>query len=50
MTYDDSDLRFVNRLHVAQKWSRFWENDMLEKQRPKARRLNPFKRDALTLG
>jgi len=25
MTYDDSDLRFVNRLmHVAQKWPRFW--------------------------
>ena len=34
-------------MHIAQKWLRFWENDMHKDKEAKARRLNPFKHDAL---
>ncbi|TPN40014.1 hypothetical protein FKO01_02125 [Mesorhizobium sp. B2-3-3] len=37
-------------MHAAQKWTRFWDNDMHESKRLKARRMDPFKHDALQSG
>jgi hypothetical protein len=34
-------------MHVAKSAQRFWDNDMHKKQELKARRMNPFRRDAL---
>ncbi|TPK79932.1 hypothetical protein FJ938_17115 [Mesorhizobium sp. B2-4-14] len=37
-------------MHAAQKWTRFWDNDMHESKRLKARRMDPCKHDALQRG
>ncbi|TPM38332.1 hypothetical protein FJ967_13785 [Mesorhizobium sp. B2-3-4] len=34
-------------MHAAQRWTRFWDNDMHKSKRLKARRMDPFKHDAL---
>jgi hypothetical protein len=36
----------ITPMHVAQKWLRFCDDDM-HQHRPKARRMNPLRRDAV---